>query len=205
MAEWSEVKRVEAVTAYLTLGKLPIVSALTKIPVTTLKAWKMQPWWIDLCEELRQDDAQEMDHKLKRIVDKTLDLINDRLDNGDLILNSKTGHVIRIPVKLKDIHQVGTGLMEQRQTLDASKRQKVEQKSIEDTLKKLAESFTQFIKNKREPRTIEGETIDADKGEVSEGQTKILSVAQEMVRNESGVYENSQSEVLSEESRKVTT
>ena len=161
MAEWSEVKRVEAVTAYLTLGKLPIVSALTKIPVTTLKAWKMQPWWIDLCEELRQDDAQEMDHKLKRIVDKTLDLINDRLDNGDLILNSKTGHVIRIPVKLKDIHQVGTGLMEQRQTLDASKRQKVEQKSIEDTLKKLAESFTQFIKNKREPRTIEGETIDA--------------------------------------------
>ena len=162
MAEWSENKRIEAVTTYLALGKLPLVSALTKIPLTTLKAWKMQPWWIDLVSELQQEDHQELDGKLRRIVDKTLDLLNDRLDNGDLILNNKTGSVVRIPVKMRDIHQVSRGLMEQRvRNVDASRVQKVDKAAIEDTLKKLASQFVKFMQLKKEPRTFEGEIVDA--------------------------------------------
>jgi hypothetical protein len=152
---WSDQKKVQAVTTWLALGSIPLVEGITGVPRTTIRQWKLQPWWKELIEEIQTEETQELDAKLKKVVDKTLALIEDRLDNGDLILNSKTGNVVRIPVKLRDVHQVGKDLLEQRHHLKHDQVIRVAESTIEDTLRKLAESFTSFVKQRK------GETIDA--------------------------------------------
>ena len=47
---------------------------------------------------------QELDAKTSKIVDKALDQIMDRLENGDHIYDQKTGRIRRAPVKLRELN-----------------------------------------------------------------------------------------------------
>lgn len=156
---WDDKKKVEVVTSWLAVGKMPLVEALTGVPQNTLRAWKQQPWWGDLVREIQTESDQELDTKLAKIVDKSLDVVLDRIENGDFVLNSRTGEVTRIPVKVKDVHRVSVDLIDKR---DLIRRRpellRVDVASVDDYLKKLAAQFTEFVKRKL-PKTLEGDAV----------------------------------------------
>ena len=120
-AAWSDAKRVEVVTTYLVLGKAPMVEAVTGVPAKTIRDWRMQPWWKELEDEIRCEETAELDSKLSKIVDRSLSTVMDRIENGDYILDSRTGVVRRIPVKLRDVHKVSTELIDKRLLLRKDK------------------------------------------------------------------------------------
>ena len=95
---YPEEKKIEAITAYLTTGNLRITAAMTGIGYQLLCTWKTKQWWKEYEYEIKNAKRNETKDKLSKIVDKTLVMLEDRLDNGEIVLNNKTGELIRKPV-----------------------------------------------------------------------------------------------------------
>ena len=166
---WSEAKKVEVVTTYLALGKAPMVEAVTGVPRQTIRIWKMQQWWKDLEREIRNEEDGELDAKLSRIIDKSLDAVSERLDNGEFILDSRTGQIKRVPVKMRDAQRVSSELLDKRNLIRGKPTSITEKVSVEDVVRKLAEQFAEFVRKPTE-KVIEGEiVIDALYEERSSG------------------------------------
>lgn len=153
---WDDKKKVEVVTTWLAVGKLSLTEAVTGVPKATIVNWKREPWWPDLVQEIQNESDQELDTKLQKIVDKSLDVVLDRIEHGDFVLNSKTGEVSRIPTKLKDVHRVSVDLIDKRDLIRNRERVKVEVLVVDDYLKKLALQFATFVK-KQQTKPIENE------------------------------------------------
>lgn len=167
---WDDKKKTEAVVTFLALGKLPLVESVTGVPRATLKTWKLQPWWKELEEEIRREDEYQLDAKLSRIIDRSLDAVAERIDGGEFILDSKTGTIKRIPVKLKDVHRVAVDLVDKRNLIRGKPTSRVEKTETKDTLQRLAEQFASWVQlNMRKRDAIEGEVVHAVHEEREEG------------------------------------
>jgi len=148
---WPPKKKTEAVLTWLACGNLVQTAAITGVPHVTIKNWRMQPWWKDAVDTFHADDKQELDVKYQKIIRKALDVVDDRLDNGNFMLDQKTGKILRVPVNLRDSHVVMKDLVAQQQVL--RKDQKVEQitnETVNDKLLKLATQFAEMAMGKKE-------------------------------------------------------
>ena len=170
---YSDAKKLEVVTTYLALGKVPMVEAVTGIPRSTIRQWKMQPWWTEMVDQIQTDSDQELDAKLAKIIDRSLDAVTDRIENGDFIFDPKSGSIRRSPVKLKDVHRVSVDLIDKRDLIRKRPQEQIEQSATVDILRKLANQFAEWAKihvaPKGEPKVIEGEVVDAVYEERKEG------------------------------------
>jgi len=145
---WSDKKKVEVVTTYLVLGKVGLTAATTGVPEGTLRRWKFEPWWAEMVAAIQADSDQELDAKLAKNVDKALDLIKDRLENGDFIYNPKTGEFARKPVSMRDTWKVTSEMVDKRFILRKQPKEQANQEAIGDILKKLAVDFATMAKKK---------------------------------------------------------
>ena len=160
---WSEKKKVECITAYLTLGNLQQVSAMTNVPVGTLRQWKRADWWTEIVQNIQDEDSQELDAKLRKVVDKTLQVIEDRLDNGDVIYDSKVGEVRRVPAKLRDAVSAANTLIDKRHAIKKNTvQQKTDAVGVNDRLLNLAEQFAKFALGKQAEEKIVNEYIEGE-------------------------------------------
>ena len=143
---WPMEKKIAAVTQYLVLGNMNLVAASTGIDAHLLRHWKMQPWWADTEREIRTTENLQIDTKLTQIVDRSLDVVQDRLANGDFIYNQKTGQIIRKPVNMKDAVTASKEMLTKRELLrgNATERREQVQVSMADQLKALAYEFAKL-------------------------------------------------------------
>lgn len=153
---WHESKKIEAVTTYLALGNLSQTSITCRIPYDTLKDWKSSEWWEKMVADIQNDENQHTDNKLTRSIDKALEAVMDRIENGDFQYDPKKGELIRVPVKLRDVQKVTTEFLNKRQLIRKLPT-KITQDSSEVSarLLKLAESFAQFANDKQREKVIE--------------------------------------------------
>jgi hypothetical protein len=86
----------------------------------------------------------EMSSRLKKVVDKSLDVVIDRLENGDHMFNPRTGEIVRIPLKARDALKAIDTSLDKRQLLQQKTTQAVEQHTIEDRLANLLAKFEQM-------------------------------------------------------------
>ena len=184
---WPVEKRIEVVTKWLALGNLKLVAELTGVSYAVCNNWKMQPWWNDMVGEIKASRAAQVDSKLSRIIDKSLEMIEDRLENGTPEFNNKTGEIVRRPANIKEITGVTQTLMTQQlQQAKALKDDEVktEQVTIKDQIAMLAAEFAKFntkrtveeitsaLHEKRETRLQEGSStlyLEAGSGEEEDG------------------------------------
>lgn len=143
---WPIEKRIEVVSQYLVLGNMKIVAATCGVDYGLLRQWKMQPWWAELEAEIRATQNIEMDTKLSRIVDKSLDSVLDRVENGDFFYDNKTGQIKRKPVNLRDVARVSVDILSKRELLrgNATDRKETTQVSVNEQLKLLAAEFAKW-------------------------------------------------------------
>ena len=123
--------------------------------------WKASDWWRDAVTKVQEEDNVQLDAKLSKVLEKSLDAVNDRIENGDYIYNMKTGKLNRVPAKLKDVHRVTSDLIDRRHLL---RKQPQIQESIQNTeqrLLKLAEAFAQFVGKPKEEKVV-NEVIDGE-------------------------------------------
>lgn len=164
---WPEKKKLEGLTTYLATGTLAMTSAITGVPIETLRYWKRSPWWKEKIAELQDEDNIELGSKLTKVLEKSLAAVEDRLENGEYMYDPRTGKTKRIPAKLRDVHKVSTDLIDKKQMLlkankptgEAEKGKQV----TADHLVELAKAFAQFAQGqapkaeKQVNEIIEGE------------------------------------------------
>lgn len=95
-------------------------------------------------------------------MDKALDAVVDRLENGEYIYDDKTGKIKRVPAKLRDTNKVLTDMIDKRDLIrKTSKPEKREELTV-DHLVKLAEAFASFSGKKlpeKDISVIDGEVV----------------------------------------------
>lgn len=162
---WSDEKRIEAVATYIALGKMAKVHEVTGIPLNTLWSWKKSSvWWKDVEQTLRAERNSETASQLSTVVEKTIESIKDRVENGDYVYNPRSGDITRVPVSAASLNKIATGLLDRRLTIEKQEAlQKAEEdgssQNLEKQLDKLAKSFAKFVAHtKREEKTIEGDS-----------------------------------------------
>ncbi len=154
---WSDSQKIEAVQTYLILGSLKLTAGALKIPFDTLKLWKSSQWWKDLIEELRIQDDLQLSNRLKKIISRSYDVLEDRLEHGDFVFDQKTGEMRRKPVSMRDATKVAVDLSETRQELVDRHLggQSVTEDKIEKTLNELAQKFAEIANQVQKKPSME--------------------------------------------------
>ena len=156
LARWSQNQKLEACMTYVMLGNLRETALVTSIPYDTLKVWRYQDWFKELMLQIRDEDTQQLDSNLQRIIGKALKTTEDRLDLGDHQYDPKTGAIVRVPVKANVALKISTELLTKQEKMrDKPEKAEVE-KTIDARLAKLSEEFARFAS----ARTIEASPSD---------------------------------------------
>ena len=142
---WPEEKRIEVASLYAAgVTNSKELERLTGIPAATMRKWKEEDWWPELLEKVHAVVDTETVSKFTKIVDKSLEVIQDRLNNGDSVLNLKTGEVYKKPVSMRDANIVMTTVVDKRQLLRGKATSRSEKVTVDDRLAKLADEFSKF-------------------------------------------------------------
>lgn len=137
----------DVVHKMLTLGNQRLVSKLTGVAYETIGAWKKTDWWKELVLSLQQEQAVVLDTKISTVIDKSLDIVQDRLENGELILNNKTGALVRKEVSLKDAAKVSNDLLQRQHILRKQETvSEIKEESMKEVLSSLAKEFAKWSK-----------------------------------------------------------
>lgn len=146
---WSEGLRVEAVSLWLKTGSLPTVAHTLKIPYNTIRSWRTKPFWEEIVAQLRSEEDGEMDTKYSKLMKKSLEQIEDRLENGDFMYDPKTGKMKRKPVLLRDALRASKELSEQRTLVRKKPKEQQTNENVVSRLDKLAAELMSFAKAKK--------------------------------------------------------
>lgn len=153
---WQE--RMDAVALYMLVGNMRIVSEKKNISYDTLLEWKKSDWWPEMVDQLRRQKKSKTADGLTNIVEQSLDVIKDRLENGDFVLNNKTGQIVRKPVGVKDAANIANNLLHRQMQLEeVVERSATTQDTVQETLSLLAKEFQKLhrMEKKNNAETIE--------------------------------------------------
>ena len=172
---WPVEKRAEVVAAYISLGRSNLVEAVTGVPNGTVRQWKTQDWWRELEYQLRSENNLEVDAKLQKIVNKSLDAVLDRVENGDFFYDVKTGSVQRTPAKLRDLAKVASEAVDKSVLLQKFTKRAEDAPDMQTHLEKLAQSFAEVMKTQIQAVAAKKERlIENDYAIHDERETRLL-------------------------------
>ena len=151
---WEE--KAAAAQHYMLNGNMRLVSDLTGVPYDTLCDWKKSDWWLTLIEEIKLTKKTKTGNKLSTIIEASLDAVSDRLANGDVIYDQKTGELKRKPVSLRDAAQVTNQLITRQLEMERlAEKMEHRKETIQDTLSLLAKEFAKYQRAQSNKQAID--------------------------------------------------
>ena len=172
---------------YLMCGSYSATAAALKIPQMTIMHWKNSAWWKNLEAEQKLQDDIVLSARLKRIAERSFDVVEDRLEHGNFVFDQKTGEIRRLPVSIRDAQQVASAATTHREMMESRKTQQSNDGQILDKLEHLAERFAQMAMAKTKSIRDENRTID------------MADVVEEEDDVEEGVFSDMESEQSGED------
>jgi len=181
--KYTPEERIMAATYYAVTGSSLQASekcgqAGTHIPASTIRKWKnTTSWWKPVLHEVRKSKQEELDAKLTSIIMEGADKLEDRVRNGNIKLNPRTGELNRIPMTSGELAKDAVGIPYDKRALmrgdPTSRTEKVDPKLM---LEDLAKQFVKIVEM-NEPKPIEAEIIEND------------SIEEQSMEELPGVYE----------------
>lgn len=164
---WSQQKKDEALAVFTATKSNTLTAQQINVPVATIINWRRQDWWKERLAEIQSQDYEKLDGKLSNVIDKALDAVMDRLENGEYQYDIITKKIKRVPAKLRDVNATLNQIIDKRQLIRKLPTKIVEQQSTATQLAKLAQQFTEFVSGKVAvekftdlvDQVIEGETV----------------------------------------------
>jgi hypothetical protein len=144
---WPGEKWVECVSQWLVIGNLKEVAAMTGVPYDLIRKWKGTLKWQEIEKEVRASQIINLDTKLGKIVEKSLDAVLDRVENGDFIYDQKSGEIKRRPAQLRDVHRVAVDAISKQDLVRKGMEQRGDsgKQSVEEHLKVLAGEMAKWF------------------------------------------------------------
>lgn len=157
----SDDTKIEVVKTYLALGgNLTLTASVTEISRDTLKVWKASNWWKTIVEELQKQEKLELSAKTKRILEKTMEVLADRVVNGDFIYDQKLGKLVRKPICANTAHKISMDLIDRTQLLEKVTEEKDDETSTDlSRLADLAKRF-ELLANKQEQQLAQKPVVE---------------------------------------------
>lgn len=150
-SHWSDKQKYEAVALYRLVGSLRAVANTLGIPEITVKKWHLQDWWKEYEEEVRQSARAELTGKMKKVADKAIKVVEDRLENGEWIFDQKRGELKRRPIGAHVANQILKDSVDRQiliEKLQREDKKEATQEQIGTRLMQLHEEFARFSKAK---------------------------------------------------------
>lgn len=142
----SDEAKIEVAKAYLAFGGNATLTAhAMNVPLATLNVWKASNWWKELLVQLRKEERLELSAKTKKIAQMAMEVLEDRMVNGDYIYDQKLGQLVRKPVNMKDAAKVASDMLNRKEILDKSMEENTNPVSNEDRLEAVARKFEQLV------------------------------------------------------------
>lgn len=145
-ARWSEKQKYEAVALYKLVGSLTLVSNNLGIPIDTLNKWHSQDWWKNYELEIARADKNKVSAKLINIRDKAIEVVADRLENGEWFYNPKSGNIIRKPIEAKVASKILTDTIDKQVLIERINSTQPVESTTEKILSRLEVLHDQFKK-----------------------------------------------------------
>ena len=153
---WGDQQKMEAVETYIMLGGNMKQTALALgIPRVTIIRWAKTEWWKDIYEEVKQQDNIVLSLRLQKIVARSLDLVEDRLEKGDIFYDQKKGEIVRKDVSLRDAHQVFKDSFIVKEQIEKPTLVTLDTESIGDKLSNLAQQFEKLAAAQKSKPKVE--------------------------------------------------
>lgn len=137
-------QKTDACTLYCVYGDVDQVSEMTGIPGKFIRDWKNEPWWAEIQKKVFVEQNEKLASRINGVLDKSLDNIVDRLDNGDFLWDVRKSKFVRKPVDTKVLATVFNSLVTRRQLIRGEPTSITSQLGVDDRLKLLAAQFEKF-------------------------------------------------------------
>ena len=129
--------------ALVATGNRKAASQQSGIPASTIRHWSQNDDDFQLmCQEVRTEFGERIKYKLAEIIDESADQILDRIRNGDVIRDSKTGKLVRVPIKGRDLVIINGVSFDKLRLAENQPTNIVQHENSKDHLKRLANKFT---------------------------------------------------------------
>jgi hypothetical protein len=142
---FTDKEKLNAVCVYAVAGNSRRVAEITGIPEGTIRSWKGTEWWHEAMQKIVVEQDDELGTKLTSLVNKAVDAVNDRLENGNYVYNPKLDKLIRKPVDAKELAIVTAISIDKRQLLRGLPTSRTENITQTERLNKLSEQFKKFV------------------------------------------------------------
>jgi hypothetical protein len=151
-----EAMKTEAVEAFIMLGgNMKATAIALGMHRSTLIRWSKTEWWKNIYDDVKQQDNIVLSLRLQKIVARSLDLVEDRLEKGDFFYDQKTGQVVRKEVSLRDAHAVFKDSFIVKESIEKPQTALTDQSSIGDKLLELAKQFETFASQQKAKPKVE--------------------------------------------------
>ena len=156
-------QKTDACALYCVYGDVDQVSEMTGIDPKFLRQWKDEPWWSEIQKKVFVEQNEKLASRISGVLDRSLDHLVDRLDNGDYLWDVRKSKLVRKPVDTKVLSNLFNNLITRRQLIRGEPTSITTQVAVDDRLKLLADQFQKFALAKE----IEGETYGNTNEEIS--------------------------------------
>lgn len=154
-------QKTDACAMYCVYGDIDQVSELTGIPAKFLREWKQEPWWNEIQKKVFVEQNEKLAGRISGVLDKSLEHLVDRIDNGDYLWDVRKSKLVRKPVDTKVLATVFNTLVTRRQLIRGEPTSITTQVGVDDRLKLLAQQFEKFAAAK-EVEQVAPQIIDID-------------------------------------------
>jgi hypothetical protein len=141
-------QKTDACALYCVYGDVDQVSEMTGIDPKFLRQWKDEPWWSEIQKKVFVEQNEKLASRISGVLDRSLDHLVDRLDNGDYLWDVRKSKLVRKPVDTKVLSNLFNNLVTRRQLIRGEPTSITTQVAVDDRLKLLAQQFEKFANAK---------------------------------------------------------
>lgn len=148
--------KAAAVVIYHVYGSSIPVGQKLGIAASTVRAWKRQEWWDQIDAQVRKRRGKELDVKMTNILHNAMEEIEDRLVNGDEVVDFRTGEKQRKKVGAKELATLAAIIYDKRELGRGGVTSRSESVVRDEHLNKIQDQFKKFA----QANEIEAERVN---------------------------------------------
>ncbi len=134
--------RYRAAAALIATGNSKAASRESGIPASTIRHWAHNDDDFQMmCLEIRTEFGEKIKHQLAEIIHESANETLDRVINGDVIRDTKTGELVRVPIKGRDLAIIGGVAFDKLRLAESQPTAIVQHENSEDSIKRFTEKF----------------------------------------------------------------
>ncbi len=134
--------RYKAAAALLATGNSKAASRESGIPASTIRHWiHNDDDFQMICQEIRTEYGEQIKYKFAEIIHESAKETLDRVKNGDVTRDTKTGELVRVPIKGRDLAIIGAVAFDKLRLAENQPTKIVQHESSKDSIKRFTEKF----------------------------------------------------------------